>query len=144
MKSILLALLLFQAPDQVIEGSQEAPPDYLCVLDASLVPASATSWTLVNPPEDDNHQVLDDGRLFFSTGIPGKYQFVFAFVVENDKADEPPEIHQVLHALTITGTPPPVPGPTPGPVLPDGQYKLAQMSRDEAIKLGDYSVWISR
>ncbi len=136
MKTAILLLALYQTPPIGVDGPETADPGELVVLDAEAIPSTASSWLLVNPPPDDNHQVVGP-RLFFATGIPGEYRFVFAFMP--DAGEGPPTIIQTMHTLTITGKPP-GPGPIdPEPVLPDGRFKLAALSRSLALSLNDPS-----
>jgi len=136
MHSLLIVLSIVaqnDLPKEIPNAPTSAPAGTLVILDSSIIPASSRSWLLVNPPLDDNHLVLEDGRLIFSTGQSGKYQFVLAFSPEGEM--KPVLIHQILHTLTITGGVNPDPNPRPDPVLPDGKYKFSALARNEALRL---------
>jgi len=124
-----------------VTGPAEAEPGRLVVLDSADIPATARAWHLLNPPADDNHQVVHGGEQFiFSTRYPGRYWVVFAFSVPDR-----PGVVILPRLLTITGKPGP-PGPDnpdpPGPdapVIPDRRYKLARVAFVAAGRLADRS-----
>lgn len=168
--AVLLLLVVSPTAAQAAEAAIAAPTQVsfgrMVKLVAEVPNATALSWMVVNPPEDDDHEVVDGGkRLFFSTGVPGNYLFVLAAAIEDgDKT----KIVQVRHMLRVNGpglppvttpvpnpfpvptpTPPPVPiptpiptptpVPTPIPIPPDSHYGLVSFARQmaSAMVVGD-------
>lgn len=121
-----------------LDGPEQAEPGRLVVLDSSAIPATARAWHLLNPPADDNHQLVDNGeRFLFATRHPGRYWIVFAFSTE-----ESPGVVIVPRLLVIgdggdggDDDRPAPPKPPKPPEIPDGRFKLGRLAWDQAQKL---------
>ena len=143
MRYILTALLLIQCSStfgqSLIDAPDEIPVGKLLVLRADDIPTKSRIWVLVNPPEDYETEVSDDGnKIYFSTGYSGLYWFVLAFTPEDTEA-EPGVLQAVRFELRVTGGDRPNPGPNPNPNPEpkpqfDERYGLATLSRAAALK----------
>lgn len=126
--------------DFFIDAPTEVEPGDLIHLDANGFNSPPYSWRFVNPPSDKDWKVGRDGsELFASIKKPGIYYVVLSFVDSEQEIKVP---ILVLHSFTVKGEipkPGPTPDPddpvTPEPIIPDGKYKLAKLSYDEALKI---------
>ena len=141
-KLMILLAMLGQLPtdEELLNGfPKEVPLGQLTILDGSLIPATKFTWLLANPPNDDKHIILSDRRLIFSTGVSGIYRFTLAFIPEGE-ANADTEIKILDHYLKVgSGIAPNPPDPNDDPVVPDGQFGLALLSRQLALSQSDPS-----